>query len=117
MNENLRNYLSADEQKQIDALIGKALHRKEKKKASAGQKQFRYFVCQCIGMEDTEGKENEDVDEPWEEEAYFEVEIERILREVCGFCLKNGLCPCAYEEGVRKKKECTGTVADEELPF
>lgn len=119
MSENLRNYLSMDEQEQIDALIGKALHRKEKKKASAGQKQFQFFTCQCVGMEETEGDEDAEIGELLEEEACFEFEIERLLREICEFCLKHGLCQCAWHErNVRKKKECPGTAAmDEELPF
>lgn len=117
MDENLRNYMSKNEQEQIDDLIGKALHRREKKKATAGQKQFQYFVCQCVGMEEAEGNGDAEMDETWEEEAYFEVGIERILREICGFCLKHGLCQCAAEGEGRKKKECMGAAIDEELPF
>lgn len=118
MDENLWDYMSRNEQEQINALIKKALGRKErKKKAAAGQKKFQYFTCQCIGMEETEGIGDAEIDETWEEEAYFEVGIERILREICGFCLKHGLCQCAAEGEGRKKKECMGATIDEELPF
>lgn len=121
MDENLWDYMSKNEQEQINALIKKALGRKErKKKAAAGQKQFQYFTCQCVGMEETEGDEEDaEIGELLEEEACFEFEIERLLREIYGFCLKHGLCQCAWHEGnVRKKKECPGTAAmDEELPF
>lgn len=116
MDENLWNYMSRNEQEQINVLIEKALGRKErKKKADTGSKYFQYFMCECGCME---GKEDADMGEPLEEEAYYEAEIEQLLRGICEFCLKHGLCPCAWHEGNgRKKKECPGKVMDEELPF
>lgn len=116
MDENLRDFMSRDEQEQMDALVARALHRKERKKEkAAGSKQFQYFKCQCGCMEEMEGEDGADGKEPWEEE-YFEVEIERLLRGICGFCLKHGLCQCACQKEKRKGNGCPDA-ADEELPF
>ncbi len=114
-NENLRNYLSKDEQGQIDSLVERAWHRKMRKKgAYAGPKQFQYFKCQCGEVTEMEKDDVANKKEPWEEE-YFEVEIERLLREICGLCLRHGMCPCACQTG--KKGNGFAYVTAEDLPF
>lgn len=114
--EYLRQYMAREEQEQLDGLIAKAVYRKQRKnEAASRQKGFRYFRCQCMGMKKTGMEEGESGKEPWEEE-YFDVGIERLLRDVCSFSLKHGLCQCAYH-GEEGKWDRHADMADDELPL
>lgn len=116
MNEDLRSFMSKDEQEQMDALVARAERRKERRKeAATGSKRFQYFKCQCGGITEMEVRDDAEGREPWEEEN-FKIEIERMLREICGFCLRHGICRSSCGRQGRKKNGCADA-ADEELPF
>lgn len=114
MDENLRDYMSKEEQEQMDALLARAVQRKERRKASAtGSKRFQFFKCQC-GCVEGMGEEDDAEEEETEEDFYGG--IDRLLREICSFCLKNGLCKHICPREAKKKVE-SACEEDEELPF
>lgn len=112
-NENLRNFMSKDEKNQMDAMIARAVRRKERRQeAASGLKRFQYFEYRCG---DAAGKKTDtDRKELWKEE-YFEIEIERLLKEICGLCIKHGMCQCACQQ--ERTEDEYLDAADEELPF
>lgn len=110
MDENLRDFMSKDEQAQMDALIHRALQRQERRKeAAVGSKRFQFYKCQCEVS--TEMEERGDAGR---KEDYFD--IQKLLMEICGYCLKNGMCQCNCHKEAGNKNEYPDTT-DEELPF
>lgn len=114
MENDIKDYLSKEEQEHMDILIQRAKQRKERRKAAAnGEMRFQYFQCQCgcTGEQEDEA-ENE---REWQETSR---ELERLLSEICQFCLKYGLCQCPdYREKREKKRKEAETLFDEDLPF
>lgn len=114
--ENLRHYMAKEEQEQMDALVARAVYRRERKKEAAYRPNgFQYFRWQFAGMAETEKEDGGAEKELWEEE-YFEIGIERLLRDICSFCLKHGLCKCACCQDGRKKGGNSDMINDE-LPL
>lgn len=114
MDENLRNFMSKEERAQMDALVARAARRKERRKEAAmGSRRIQFFKCECGRVGEME--EKDDVDEEECKEDFYGG-MDRLLMEICGFCLRYGLCRhiCPQEE--RKSIECM-EAAEEEFPF
>lgn len=106
MKEELRNYLTPVELKQLDSLIEKAEERrkqdKEKEEADASGQCLLLLKCQCErgkGMTDEESMKME-ID--------LKEDLEKILQKICQFCKSQGFFGCCRDEH---------TSGDEELPF
>lgn len=112
MENDIKDYLSKEEMEQMDTLIQRAKQRKERRKAAAnGEMRFQYFQCQCNCINEPENA----AERPWQETSH---ELEKLLREICQFCLKYGLCQCPdYRERREKKRDEAETLFDEDLPF
>lgn len=114
MNSDIKDYLSREEQEQMDDLIQRAKQRKERRKAAAnGEMRFQYFQCQCNCINEPEDEDENE--RSWKETSR---DLEKLLREICQFCLKYGLCQCqVYQEKREKKRKEAETLFDEDLPF
>lgn len=113
MENNIKDYLSREEIEQMDTLIQRAKQRKERRKAAAnGEMRFQYFHCQCSCTGETDDEaENE---RSWKETNH---DLEKLLGEICRFCLRYGLCQCQDYRERREKKREEETLFDEDLPF
>lgn len=114
MDDNLRDFMSKDEQKQMDDLIQRAVERKERRKeAAVGSQRFQFFMCQCENMEEMKDKGEVNRKGTAEQEQF---DIQQLLAEICSFCRKYGMCQSNCQKKCRQKNECADA-ADEELPF
>ena len=92
----LNEYLTPEEQEQLDAIMKKARERKEE----AETRQFMLLECQCRCLRQMgEGEQKKS--------CTYE-DMQELLGFICGFCRQHGYCVC------NKKKEWKG---DEEMPF
>lgn len=115
-----REYFTEKEQEQMERLIKKALHRKEQhEKVLEGAEQCQDSECssECQGefWEDT--PDDYRITFPNEDEFY---ELERLLRNLCKFCLRFDLCQCIRHRERRKEAYYEELVDDPltaELPF
>ena len=105
MRENLKNYMTEEEQRQVDSILERAQKRMRKKQVSSHEHQFLFLGCQC---ECYEGMVQQDQEH--QEKIDFEDDIQKLLAQICEFCKRHRAC---FRE--RGKKE-EGEV-DEDLPF
>lgn len=116
MSVNMRNYMTAEEQAQMDALLERAMARKARREeAATGSMRLQYFECQCGCMRKMSEDDKEKKKEPGEEECF---EIERLLREICNFCLNHDLCQCQHHRERREKERMEQEMGElDDLPF
>lgn len=103
MRENLKDYMTEDEQRQIDVLLERAQERMRKKQTASHEHQFLFLGCQC---ECYEGMVQQNQENP--KKVDFEEDIQTLLQQICDFCKWHRAC---FREG-----EMEGEV-DEDLPF
>lgn len=92
----LNEYLTQEEQEQLDSIMKKVRERKEE----AETRQFMLLECQCRCLKQMELGE--------QKKSCVHEEIQDLLSLICEFCRQHGYCVC------NKKKEWKG---DEEMPF
>ena len=105
MGENLKDYMTDEEKRQVDILLERAQKRMRKKQAASHEHQFLFLGCQCEsykGMMQQNQEEQKKVD--------IEEDIQKLLHQVCEFCMRHQVC---FREG---GMEDEGEV-DEDLPF
>ena len=95
MDVNLREYLTGEERRQMDALIMIATARRELRGDRGCSGQFFMAGCQCGCGHDAKKQHGEDDGLP--------TDMAKLFGEICDFCQKYGMCPI----------DC----GDEELPF
>lgn len=93
MDADLSGYFTADELKQMEMLVRKAVQKKERwAEKSAGMDRLFFLDIPVIGEDDRM---------PGEDVA---VQMELLLSDVCRFCLKHGFCQCPGV-GMKKHKD------------
>lgn len=105
MRENLKDYMTAEEQRQVDSILERAQGRMRKKQAARHEHQFLFLGCQCEcygGMGQQEWEQQERCD--------FEEDVQGLLAQICDFCKRHR--SCFRENGVKEEGE-----VDEDLPF
>lgn len=105
MKENLKDYMTEDEKRQIDALLDRAQERMRRKQGFGKEHQFLFLNCQC---ECYEGMMHQDCEH--QERCDAEEDIQNVLRQICDFCRKHRAC--LWEGGMEREGE-----VDEDLPF
>ena len=103
MGENLKDYMTNEEKRQVDILLERAQKRMRKKQAARQEQQFLFLGCQCECYEGMVQQNQEH-----QERCDFEEDVQRLLHQVCDFCKRHQGC---FREG-----EMEGEV-DEDLPF
>ncbi len=106
MRENLKDYMTEEEQRQIDVLLGKAKERMRKRQVANQEHQFLFLGCQCecYGEMMLQNQEKQ-------KKADFEEDIQKLLKQICGFCKRHRGC---FREGEGEEGEGED---EEELPF
>lgn len=84
MGKDLREFLTGEERRQMDALLEKAEKRMREKGEEDCRGQFIMMSCQC-GCGHT-GQNNEKRDN-------FPNDMENLLAQICDFCKKHSMCP------------------------
>lgn len=84
MGTNLRDFLTGDEKRQMDALLAKAETRMKEKGKEGCRGQFIMMACQC---------ECEQINQKEEERDNFPNDMENLLRQICDFCKRHYMCP------------------------
>lgn len=92
----LNEYLTAEEQEQIDSIMKKARERKEE----AETRQFMLLECQCRCLKQMERGE--------QQKSCVHEEIQELLGLICEFCRQHGYC-CP--------RDSEGKIGNDELPF
>lgn len=105
MGENLKNYMTHEEQRQVDSILKRAEERMRKKQYFGSEHQFLFFGCQCGCYEKMERQNQEH-----QEKIDFGRDVQKLLRQLCGFCRQQGAC--LWEGGMEGEGEL-----DEDLPF
>lgn len=105
--ENLKNYMTEEEQRQVDCILERAQERMRRKQATSNGQQFLFLKCQC---ECYEGMMRQAQDHEHQEEFDFKEDIQKMLRQICDFCRKHRAC--LWEGGMEREGE-----VDEDLPF
>lgn len=104
MKEELRDYLTPIELKQLDSLIEKAEERrkqeKEKEDADVSGHCFLMLKCQYERGKCTADEESMKID--------LKDDLEKVLQKICQFCKSQGSFVCCKDEH---------TSGEEELPF
>lgn len=103
MSENLKDYMTEEEQQQVDALLTRAEKRMRKKQATGHEHQFLFLGCQCECYQ-TMVQQNQE----HQEKIDFGKDIQELLWQICHFCKRHRGC---FREG-RMEGE-----VDEDLPF
>ena len=114
MRVDLREYMSEEEQEQMDALVQRAMTRKARREETAtGAQRFQFFKCECEGVMEAPAVDEEE--QTGEEEIS---DLERLFRDICEFCLTHDLCQCDYhrERRERKRREFN-EMLNSPLPF
>lgn len=84
MGQNLNDYLTGDERRQMDALLAKAEERmKEKGEDGCCNGQLLLMACQCKCKQMMQKEE---------EKEMFEEEVRKIFASICTFCKGHDLC-------------------------
>lgn len=102
MRENLKNYMTTEEQRQVDSILERAQERMRKKQAASHEHQFLFLGCQCECYEGMVQQDQEKID--------FQEDIQALLQQICDFCKRHRAC---FREGEMERE---GEV-DEDLPF
>lgn len=103
MRENLKNYMTTEEQRQVDSILEKAQERMRKKQVASHEHQFLFLGCQCECYQ-TMVQQNQE----HQERCDIEEDIQRLLQQVCDFCKRHRIC---FREGEKEGE------VDEDLPF
>lgn len=103
MRENLKNYMTEEEQRQIDVLLNRAKKRMRERQVSNQEHQFLFMGCQC---ECYEGMMQQNQEK--QKKADFEEDIQKLLNQICGFCKKH--------RGCFRESEMEGE-GEDDLPF
>lgn len=104
MRENLKNYMTTEEQRQVDSILERAQERMRKKQAARHEHQFLFLGCQCECYEGMMQQNRE-----YQERCDFEGDIQKLLQQICVFCKQHRIC---FREGEMEEGE-----VDEDLPF
>ena len=105
MGENLKDYMTDAEKRQVDILLERAQKRMREKQVASHEHQFLFMNCQCEcyeGMVQQNQEKTKKVD--------FEEDIQTLLQQICEFCKRHRAC---FREGGKEEKE----EVDEDLPF
>ena len=86
MATDLKDYLTDEERRQMDALLGKAEERMREKGEEGCRGQFIMMACQCRCSCGQTGQNDEKRDN-------LPNDMENLLRQVCDFCKKHDMCP------------------------
>ena len=84
MGTDLRDFLTSEERRQMDALLAKAEARMKEKGEESYNEQFLLMTCQCKCRQ---------VLEKEEEKERFESGVKKIFSDICNFCKGHDLCP------------------------
>lgn len=101
MSENLKSYMTEQEQRQIDIILKRAQKRMREKQAVSYEHQFLFLSCQYDCYEEMAQRNQEhQIDSP--------DDFLKLMRQVCDFCKRHRACSRegGIEEGI-----------DEDLPF
>lgn len=87
MGADLKDYLTGEERRQMDALLAKAEERmKEKGEDGCCNGQLLLMACQCKCNKCKQMMQKE------EEKEMFEEEVRKIFASICTFCKGHDLC-------------------------
>lgn len=90
MATDLKDYLTDEERRQMDALLAKAEERMKEKGEEGYRGQLFLMACQCKCKQ---------VLEKEEEKERFEEEVRKVFASICIFCKGHDMCPeCCQEE-------------------
>ncbi len=84
MGQDLNDYLTGEEKRQMDALLAKAEERRREKGEEDCSKQILLMDCQC---KCTQVMQKED------ERERFEEDVKKVFANICAFCKGHDLCP------------------------
>lgn len=84
MGTDLRDFLTGEERRQMDALLGKAEERMREKGEEGCRGQFIMMSCQCRCGQAEQSDEKRD---------NFPNDMENLLGQICDFCKKHSMCP------------------------
>ena len=83
MGTDLRDFLTGDERRQVDALLAKAEARMKEKGEGNYNEQFLLMTCQC---------KCKHIMQKEEEKEWFEQEVKKIFANICNFCKGHDMC-------------------------
>lgn len=83
MGQNLNDYLTGEERRQMDALLAKAEERLKEKGEEGCSGQLLLMACQCKCKQ---------VLEKEEEKERFENDIRKLFSDICTFCKEHDMC-------------------------
>ncbi len=84
MSQNLNDYLTGEERRQMDALLAKAEERMRDKGDESCREQILLMTCQCKCKQ---------VLEKEEEKERFKEDVKKVFANICAFCKGHDLCP------------------------
>ena len=84
MGADLRDFLTGEERRQMDALLAKAEARMKEKGEEGCRGQLFLMACQCKCKQ---------VLEKEEEKERFEEDVRKIFTNICAFCKGHDMCP------------------------
>ncbi len=91
MSQDLNDYLTGEERRQMDALLKKAECRKQEKEGEGKSQQVMFMECQ-IGCVQENGKEQT------QQRDNFSCDLEHLLGQICEFSKKYNVCPKYCED-------------------
>lgn len=83
MGQNLNDYLTGDERRQMDALLAKVEARMKEKGEEGCSEQILLIACQCKCKQMMQKEE---------EKERFEEEVRKIFSDICTFCKEHDMC-------------------------
>ena len=83
MGADLKDYLTGEERRQMDALLAKAEKRMKEKGEDGCSEQILLMACQCKCKQMMQKEE---------EKEMFEEEVRKIFASICTFCKGHDLC-------------------------
>ena len=84
MSQDLRDFLTGEERRQMDALLAKAGARMKEKGEEGCRGQFIMMACQCGCGQVRQNDDKRD---------NFLNDMENLLRQICDFCKTHNMCP------------------------
>ncbi len=84
MGADLKDYLTGEERRQMDALLAKAEERMKEKGEDGCSEQILLIACQCKCKQMMQKEE---------EKERFEEEVRKIFADICAFCKGHDMCP------------------------
>ena len=103
MSNNLKDYMTEEEKKQVDSILETAQERMRAEQISRQDQQFLFLGCQCecygTMRQNQEGRQK----------SNFADDIQTLLQQICEFCKRHRAC--FRKEGEEEREE------DDELPF